>query len=176
MLFWKSLPVSDWITVVSKLVTGLLVIPVIYLMFIILSNVALLLISSAVALGQPIDIWDTLWAPARLVPRWIDMTGYIFFSALWCLPFTGWLLLVSSWVKSAPLAWVVGVPFFVLLMEKITLNDSLWSFVNSHILTRYSTGQGITASLFSLEGVIALVVGAVFIMIAIWRRGHADEI
>ncbi len=177
VLFWKSLPISDWMTVVSKLLTGLLVIPVVYLLFIVLSNVSMLLISSMVALGQPIDIWDTLWAPAHLIPRWIDMIGYILFSSIWCLPFTGWLLLVSSWAKSAPLAWVVGVPFFFLLMEKIfSRDDSLWEFMSTHILARYTTDHGITGDLYSLEVVVALVIGVGFVTAAVWRRGHADEI
>jgi ABC-2 type transport system permease protein len=177
ILFWKSLPVSDWLTVISKMVTGLLLLPLIYLLFIMLSNVSLLLISTAVSMGQSIDIWDTLWAPAHLLSRWLDMMGYILFSLVWCLPFSGWLLLVSSWAKSVPLVWVVGIPLFALLMEQIfTSSDSLSEFIGTHMMARFSTDLAVTSNIFSIDLLAALIIGSGFVAGAIWRRGYADEI
>ena len=105
------------------------------------------------------------------------MIGYILFSTIWCLPFTGWLLMVSSWARSAPFAWVVGVPLFILLMERIFTSSSvLREFMSDHMLARYSTEHGIAQNLFSLEVGVALIIGTGFVLIAIWRRGVADEI
>jgi hypothetical protein len=115
--------------------------------------------------------------PVNLVLRWIDMIGYMFFSLVWCLPFSGWLVLVSARAKSVPLIWVVGIPLFVLLLEGIfTSSDLLWNFVGAHMMARYSAGQGIVVNPYSLETVVALVVGVGFVAAAVWCRGHAEEI
>jgi ABC-2 type transport system permease protein len=38
--------------------------------------------------------------------------------AIWALPTVGWLLLVSSWARTKPFLWAVGVPLMVLLLAK----------------------------------------------------------
>jgi ABC-2 type transport system permease protein len=37
---------------------------------------------------------------------------------VWALPTVGWLMLVSSWAKSKPILWAVGVPVVVLVAIK----------------------------------------------------------
>ena len=182
ILFWKSLPVSDTMTVVSKLIAGLIVVPMIFLVFTMINNVALLLVSSIAALGNDIDIFATLWAPANIIGRWITFVGYILFAGIWCLPFFGWLLLISSWAKSAPLAWVVGIPLLITTVERIfTGSDVVRVFFMQHVALRqpvvwYQDGYGSEISVVSIQTLLALIVGAGLIGLAIWRRGYADEL
>ena len=182
ILFWKSLPVSDTMTVVSKLIAGLIIVPMIFLVFTMINNVALLLVSSIAALGNDIDIFATLWAPAKIIGRWITFVGYILFAGIWCLPFFGWLLLISSWAKSAPLAWVVGIPLLITTVERIfTGSDVVRVFFMQHVALRqpvvwFQDGYGSEISVVSIQTLLALIVGAGLIGLAIWRRGYADEL
>ena len=100
ILFWKSMPVSDAMTVISKLLTGLLLVPGIYLVVMMILQLILLLTSLMAAVGSSIDIWATLIAPAQIVTRWIQMTAFFLFVAIWCLPIFAWVLFVSSWARS----------------------------------------------------------------------------
>ena len=181
ILFWKSMPVSDWLTVVSKLVTGLIIVPMVYLAFIAIAHIALLLVASALSIGQPIGLWETLWAPANLFSRWFNIAGFIIFSALWCLPFYGWLLAVSSWCKSVPLAWICGIPVLVIVLEAVFTNSySVRRFFAEHIVSlnpkaQFDWGESMESA-FSLEMLVAIALGAVLISVATWQRGRADEI
>ncbi len=176
ILFWKSMPVSDWITVIAKLITALFLIPAIYMVFIVLSNMAMLLISTVLALGQPVEIWDTLWAPANLPSRWLHLTGYVLYSSAWCLPFTGWVLLVSSCARSATLAWIFGIPILISIIEAIfTRSEVLRSFFAAHIITSNPRGNFAVNGL-TIEMPVALIVGGILIAAAIWQRGRAGEI
>ena len=176
VLFWKSLPVSDWLTVVSKLAAGLLLLPAIYLVFVVIIHLAFLLISTGMALNQPIDVWATLWAPANLFGRWLHITGYLLYSTMWCLPLAGWVLLVSSWARSAPLGWVVGIPIFVVILESIfTRSAVVTDFIRTHSIPALSRDKVFVSDSIT-ELLVAVAIGVVFVMLAVWQRGKANEI
>lgn len=182
VLFWKSMPVSDTLTVGSKLFAGLVLAPAIYLGFTMIAHLAIASIASIAALGQDVAIWDTLWAPANLVGRWFAFVGLYGFTLLWCLPFFAWLLLVSSWAKSAPLAWAVGIPIVLMLVEGALIDSNiLATFIRQHIFSFefWQHGRHLMYGFElpeALEMFASLVVGMAFIAAAIWFRGKADEL
>ena len=182
ILFWKSLPVSDGLTVVSKLLTALIVVPVIYVVFIVLSQFAFLLIASVVALSNSVDVWATLWEPAHLITRWISMLAFFLFTALWCLPFYTWILFVSSWVKSVPLAWIVGIPLALIALEAMLFSrsDYIRQFFAHHTVSFAELRRGFGGfspnDIFSIDMFLALGLGIVFIALTVWKRGYANEV
>jgi ABC-2 type transport system permease protein len=182
ILFWKSMPVSDTLTVASKLAAGLVVAPLIYLGFVILAHLAIAVIATIAASGQDISVWDTLWVSANFVTRWVWFLVFFIFTMLWCLPFFGWVLLVSSWARSAPLAWVIGVPVGLMLLEATLFNTNfLTEFVKQHTLSIefWDHGKAVLGDFQLPEAVeltSSLVVGMVFLGLAVWQRGKADEI
>ena len=182
ILFWKSMPVSDTITVVSKLLAGLVLAPLVYLAFIMIAHLAIALVATIAASGQDVSMWDTLWAPAHFIARWVGFLALYGFIILWCLPFFGWLLLVSSWAKSAPLAWAVGVPVVLVVLESTLLGSAIvGEFAREHMFSVkfFEHGRAVVNNFQlpqALEFASALIVGMGFIALAVWRRGKADEI
>lgn len=182
ILFWKSLPVSDGLTVASKLITALIVIPAIYLVFVAITQLAFLLIASVVAAINSIDIWSTLWAPAHLVTRWFSMMAFFLFTALWCFPLFTWILLVSSWAKSVPFAWVAGVPILLIVLEGMLFrsSDYVRYFIMNHSMTIREIGPGFSHFMpmdyLNLELLLAIAIGGIFTALTIWKRGFANEI
>jgi ABC-2 type transport system permease protein len=182
VLFWKSMPVSDTITVASKLLAGLVLAPLIYLVFIMIAHLAIALVATIAASGQDVSIWNTLWAPAHFVTRWVGFLALYGFIILWCLPFFGWLLLVSSWAKSAPLAWAVGIPVLLVVLEGTLLGTTVISeFAREHMFSVkfLEHGRAVVNNFElpqALEFASSLIVGMGFIALAVWRRGKADEI
>ncbi len=182
VLFWKSMPVSDTLTVASKLVAGLVLAPAIYLFYVMFAHIAIAVIASIAAAGQEVSIWQTLWQPANFISRWVGFIGLYGFTLLWCLPFFTWLLLVSSWAKSAPLAWAVGVPIVVMLLEGAILDTVVvGSFIREHTLSfefwQYGRNLMRDFQLPEAMGLFAsMVVGMVFVFGAVYFRGKADEL
>lgn len=182
ILFWKSLPVSDGLTVASKLITALIVIPLIYLVFVAITQVAFLIIASIVAAVHSVDVWSTLWAPAHLVTRWFGMLAFFLFTILWCLPLFTWILLVSSWARSVPFAWVVGIPILLIVVEGMLFrrSDYVREFIGGHSFPMSELSGGFShfsaAGSFTMEMLLAVVIGIIFIGLTIWKRGYANEI
>lgn len=118
ILFWKSLPVSDAETVISKAITALLVIPVITIATAVFMSVLLLMFAGLVAsfhgihmIGSVLSNGDFYLTPLRLLAL---LPVYI----VWALPTIGWLLLVSSWAKSKTFLWAVLAPLLGMAIFK----------------------------------------------------------
>ena len=105
ILFWKSLPVSDLMTVTSKVLTALVVLPLLFTLASAVTFLGFLLISTVAALiaGTGGSIWAAIWEPAPLITGPLNLFANYFMQGLWAAPFLGWLLLVSSWTKRKPI-------------------------------------------------------------------------
>lgn len=110
VLFWKSLPISDTETVLSKVVTATLTIPVFATVAAVLTAfLFLLMLSIAVAMhgANPIPF---LWTNGVFLRFALVMFAVIPVYALWALPTVGWLLMCSAWARSKPFLWAVLIP------------------------------------------------------------------
>ncbi len=113
VLFWKSLPVSDLDTVLSKVAAAVLVAPLLAVAAIILLNIAFLILASLYAILHGVNPLPLLWAPDHLIALWFRLLVLIPINALWALPTVGWLLLCSSFARSKPFLWAVLLPLLV---------------------------------------------------------------
>ena len=112
VLFWKSLPVSDRDTVLSKAASALLVAPLIAVGVAIACMFGFLLLLSTFVLlhnGNPMAL---VWGPGNPLQLAGSMLATIPVYALWALPTVGWLLLCSAWSKSKPFLRAIMLPVF----------------------------------------------------------------
>jgi ABC-2 type transport system permease protein len=120
-LFWKSMPVSDRTTVLSKASIPMAVLPLVTFGVTVALHVLMLLWSSLILL--PSGLAATTWSAFRLVPE----SGMLLYHlvavhALWWAPLWGYLLLASAWARRAPFLWA-AVPLLTIgIVEKITFN------------------------------------------------------
>jgi ABC-2 type transport system permease protein len=133
ILFWKSLPVSDTTTVISKALIPLLVLPLLSFAIIFAIQAILWLVSSAVMMGS--DLGNSAVGPqARVIPSPPALFLAVLVTALWHAPLYGWLLLVSGWAKRAAFLWAL-LPFFVASsLEKMAFHTS---FIGSFLRYRF---------------------------------------
>jgi ABC-2 type transport system permease protein len=116
ILFWKSMPVSDGLTVLSKLFVALVVVPLGVLVLAAACHVLLfVLYKVGVAAGRapPILTRHTwLWIK-------IEWTMFLCFvlGALWYAPVAAAFLLVSAWARRSPIMWVTLAPLVAMLVE-----------------------------------------------------------
>jgi ABC-2 type transport system permease protein len=115
LLFWKSLPLSDSATVLSKVIAGTVVAPVIAAVCGVITGLVLLLMFATTLAFHGVSAWHLLaYAhPLRVIA---NLIGTIPLYMLWALPATGWLLLCSAWARSKPFLWAAVLPVAVGMM------------------------------------------------------------
>lgn len=113
ILFWKSLPISDTTTVFSKLASGALFIPVIFLGATIITQLGVMLGGSGYLLTAGVSLWDNLWGPASLLSTWGVYILAMLLQSVWLLPIYGWLLLCSAFAPRLPLLFAIGIPLVI---------------------------------------------------------------
>lgn len=109
VLFWKSLPLSDTSTVLSKVASAALLAPAIAVVVGVIVGLAMSFLFAVVASMHGVGLWGLLMAahPIRVV---LNMILLIPLYAIWALPTVGWLLLCSSWARSKPFLWAIALP------------------------------------------------------------------
>jgi len=121
ILFWKSLPVSDQTTVLSKVAIPLVVLPLICLPIILLTQLYFLMLSSVVLVGGH-SAGPAVAAQWQYFPTPIALVYGLIVITLWLAPVYAWFLLVGGWARRVTFIWAV-LPFFaVMLVEKIAFN------------------------------------------------------
>jgi ABC-2 type transport system permease protein len=118
ILFWKSLPVSDAMTVLSKALTALVVAPVITIALATVASLTLLLVACFGLSFNGVNMFSHILTSPDLYLQPLRLLGLVPVYVVWALPTVGWLLLVSSWARSKPMLWALGVPLVALLLVK----------------------------------------------------------
>jgi ABC-2 type transport system permease protein len=124
ILFWKSLPVSDRMTVLAKASIPFLVLPLLTFAITFALQSTMLLASSAVFWANSLNA-ATMWAQLSF-PRMTLLLLYHLLTvhALWEAPLYGWLLLISAWARRAGLLWAALPPFAIGAAEKVLFGTS----------------------------------------------------
>jgi ABC-2 type transport system permease protein len=137
VLFWKSMPVSDTATVLSKVFVALVAIPAVYLAAADLATVLMAIIVSArMSLGGA--PWQPeFWLQLQLLWLYATLT-----TAIWYLPICGWLLVVSAWAKRAVMLWSILPPLAATLAEHLFVGTNV---IGRALQTRLFTGYRLTA-------------------------------
>jgi ABC-2 type transport system permease protein len=196
VLFWKSLPISDAATVLSKVVVGLVALPVVYF---VAADIASLLMAAILSVRLHPSVGGSLWQPSL----WLQQQGlWIYMSAtslIWYLPIAGWLILVSAWAKRAVILFAVLPPLGIALAERLLLGTHetgrillgringfkdaaftypahfRWSFENGDTAPRVASLLDPAGFLRNPAVWIGVVIGIAFIGVAIeLRKRRAD--
>jgi ABC-2 type transport system permease protein len=116
VLFWKSLPVSDAKTVLSKAASAVFVAPLIAWTVSVAFGLVFLVVLSAYALWLGLNPLTAIWGPASPLSVFAATFAMVPLTALWSLPMIGWMLLCSAFAGQRPFLWAVGVPALTGLM------------------------------------------------------------
>jgi ABC-2 type transport system permease protein len=123
ILFWKSLPVSDLTTVLSKASIPLVVLPLVVFAIAVAVQLAMLLLS-VVALLMSGGSVATLWRQLPLFQLQAVLLYTLAVITLWYAPIYAWLLLISAWARRTTFLWALLPPLAVALVELIAFHTS----------------------------------------------------
>lgn len=126
ILFWRSMPLTDFETVLSKLLTAVLLIPLVTFALIVFTHIVVLLITSAWIGMRGGNAWHLIWSVAPFLDNWTATLVFILALPLWMSPFIGWFLFVSAFAKRSPLL-IAFLPIAMLpLFEKILFGSTVF--------------------------------------------------
>ena len=181
ILFWKSLPVSDLTTVLSKVSVSLVVLPLVSFAIIVVTQFIMLVISTAALL--PSGLASTTWANFNLFQESLILLYGLVAIALWHAPIYGWALLVSGSARRATFLWAVLPLLAIGFFEKITFNTSYFASMlkdrllgfapeafefSAHAIPRLTPGRYLSSPGLWL----GLVFAAAFIIAAVRLRRY----
>ncbi len=117
VLFWRSMPVSDTRTVLSKLATALFALTAVT--FAVTVAFQLVLVVLELIMGSVLGVhpFVLLAHPGAFLGAWLLLAYGLIVQAVWMLPFYGWFMLASSWAKKTPFLWAVLVPLGIIGAE-----------------------------------------------------------
>jgi ABC-2 type transport system permease protein len=142
ILFWKSLPVSDVTTVLSKASIPLVVMPVLVVGISVLTHLVMVLISTGVLILSGVNP-VTLWRQLPLFQMEVVLIYGVIVLALGQAPLFAWLLLISGWARRTAFLWAVLPPLAICAVEKIAFHTTHFAALLGYLIT------GGTANAFS---------------------------
>jgi len=199
ILFWKSLPISDTATVLSKLTTALLVAPAAALVAAFATTFILAIAATVVLWSHGVENTSGLWQVQPLLSVIVGMPALTLMIAAWYVPVAAWCVLASAWAPRAPLLWAALPPVALIIVEQIAfgthrvpefLGDRMGGVFPRLFDTRHYVGfgirddefvgtlpalQDISSYLTSLDLWGGFVAAAVFVAGAIALRRYRDE-
>ena len=139
ILFWKSLPVSDLTTVLSKASIPFVVLPL--LVFTITVTLQLIMRFLSLA-GRLLSGGDatTLWTQLPLFQMELVLLYGLVVLALWHAPMYCWFLLVSGWAQRATFLWAVLPPLAIAALEYIAFHTKYLGLLLQDRLFGFAAG------------------------------------
>jgi ABC-2 type transport system permease protein len=204
ILFWRSLPITDAETVVSKLLTAFVAIPVAMMAGVIVSHLLNLIIMSFWLSTEGVNPIRFIWSAVPLFDTWAAVLIFLLAIPVWMAPLLGWLIFISAWAKQGPFlravmpiailpfleyiifkSWHLGIAIVTRLgVEQMPIFD-IFEFVerfdedNLHNMLAENVSLlsmlDVGRFLTSVEVWAGLVVCGLFMTAAIYVRRYRDE-
>ena len=194
--FWRSMPVSDAAAISTKLLTGALVIPGIFMLAATVTLVLALVLAFigciALSVGYDISIWH-VWGSLELFTNvslvWLSLIPFV----LWLFPLFAWLMLMSMFANKAPFLWALLPIIILVLVEAFVVHyfDLNSSFFIQILTDYFGINEDTLQNNFDHEAnmrlmpikvlmskisVVAIAVGAGLMYLTYWlrvNRSHA---
>jgi ABC-2 type transport system permease protein len=171
ILFWKSLPVSDLITVLSKMSIPMLVLPLLTFAIMFTTHFIMLVLSMAVLMASGMSV-AAYWSHLSLFHlSMLLIYHFVTVHVIWYAPVYAWLLLVSAWAKRVAVLWAV-LPLVVIgVIERIAFDSSHFVWMVLYRLSGSSEGASMKPSdgmPGSMDMMLAVDLGKFLSSPALW--------
>jgi ABC-2 type transport system permease protein len=117
ILFWKSLPASDTLTLGSKLISAMVIIPTFFLIILVITHIIMAIIGSLMIIGVDGNPWTLFLSLVNPLKAWGMIAASWYAHAIWALPIYGWLMLVSAFAPRVPLLFATLPPLIFALLQ-----------------------------------------------------------
>ncbi len=202
VLFWKSMPLSDAETVLSKFAVAAIAIPVVAIAAAVLAQFVIAAGGSA-KLAMAGLSGSVMWAPEAVFGGILIAVLWCITAILWYAPVIAYLMLASAWAPRGPFLWAVLPPVAVWVLERVVLHSEyVGDFIANRLFGLYrllgprsppdmENAKNLGAEVAKLSDVdlpgslrelygspelwLGIVAAGVLLAAAMWVRRYRDE-
>ncbi len=182
ILFWKSMPVSDTQTVLSKVFTAFVSAPVITASVAVISQVIGLILLTIMVWVNGGSAWDLIWKHASLFSVFFNDFALLIVLGLWMAPILGWLWFVSAYANRGAFLIALFVPLGIMLVEGMIFHSAKFAeLIGSHfekieIIVTGAVERGHPFEIMTSGGFwIGLIICTAFVSVSIYIRRFRDD-
>jgi len=172
ILFWRSMPVSEWEEVLSKFAVALLVAPTIYIAVSVLTQFVLVLLAMLLVWRMDMDPYQLVLGNIDFGRLLFDQVGGWILTALLIAPACAWLLLASAAARRSPFMLAAGPVIGLIAIEQIFLGSGyIAGAISRHVPSLSETspvGFYVNGPAWSAVSGISIAAGLIFSAALLW--------
>ena len=173
ILFWKSMPVSDWEQVAAKLLVALVAAPFIYIVASLLTQLITALLSMLLVWRLDMDPYETILGNIDILPLLVSPLAGWAVTALWIAPLYAWMMLASAGARRSPFMLAVAPILALVVLEQAFVgSDFIGSAVSQHFPHYTDSDDAVAFYLYGSEWAdidfLKIGGGLLFAAAAIW--------
>lgn len=167
VLFWKSMPVSDLKSIITKFIFGLICTPLLSCFFSFCTASCLLFLFS---FSIPPEVFS-YFNFVNYLSYFFNSTLSLFYFILWAFPIYSWALLCSAYAKKSPFIMTIFFPFLLVFIEFIVMGSKSYILNFMFLLIKNLNQNRLSFSLETMnELIFSLLVGFSFTVLALTLR------
>ena len=184
ILFWRSMPVTEWENIGAKLIVALIVAPIIYIFISILLQFVYVVLMTLLVKRMGRDPSEVVLSNIDFLAVILDpISGWVM-TALWIAPVYAWFLLASSLARRSPVGLALLLPVGLFVVEGVFIGtEYIGDAITAHF-PHLSDDSAVGFYLFGPDwmavdfaGIGAGWVFAILALLcAVWLRTHRWEI
>ena len=168
ILFWKSMPVSEWEEVLSKFGVAILVVPLLYAAASLLAQVICILLSMVLMWRMELDPYELILGNLDFSQLLIgQLRGWVLMT-LWIAPTYAWLLLASAAARRSPFMLAVAPLIVLVLLEGVVSGTAHLAALLRRHLPHYGDGNFAGFYWLGMQDIPALLLGLLCAGAALW--------
>jgi hypothetical protein len=186
ILFWKSLPVSEWQEVLSKLAVATVAAPLVYLAVSIVTQILQVFLAMLLVWRMDGSATEMVLSRVEFVPLFMNQVGGMLVWVLWSLPVYAWFMLASAASKRSPFLMGIAIPIGIVIAEELLFGTEYFLYAASnHLPHLVDSSDAASMGIYRVGPVwgeldfmgMALGAGlaAIFLTGAVWLRKHRFE-
>ncbi|EED32617.1 ABC transporter, permease protein, putative [gamma proteobacterium NOR5-3] len=184
VLFWRSMPVTEWQVVLSKFVVGLIVAPLLYIAISLLLQLAYVLLMILLVWRMDQDPFEVVVGNIDFIALMLDpISGWVM-TALLIAPVYAWLLCASALARRSPFLMAITPVIGLVIAEGIFFGTEIVGNAVSRHFPHVSDSSAVGFYLFGPDwmalDLLSVAAGLVFTGIAlaaaVWLRAHRWEL
>lgn len=184
VLFWRSMPVTEWQVVLSKFVVALIFAPLIYIAISLLLQLAYVLLMMLLVWRMDQDPFEVVVGNIDFVALMLDPISGWLMTAMLIAPVYAWLLCASALARRSPFLMAVTPVIGLVIAEGIFFGSEIVGNAVSRHFPHVSDSTAVGFYLFGpdlmaldlLSVAAGLVFTGVVLAAAVWLREHRWEL
>ena len=132
LIFWRSMPVSDLTTVLSKLLFVIFIVPLLVLPNIVLLQSVAIVSASIYFVTNDIVSFGYLWT-SYFISDWFRIIFSLWAQALWSLPIFLWLMLAGTYARRPVIGAAVPLVATIVLERIVFKTNEVLEFIENRL-------------------------------------------